>query len=128
MADRQGLLIGRHLSPVQFKGTIILEYLAQREKATENVDSIKRSLLSSGKPIDDEQVDRLQRMFPDLFPAREMSEDEELPESGQGDYSEVEWKGPSDAASEYQELMAEIAALNQGTMTGDEVTIDASRE
>jgi len=61
MADRQGLLQGRSLSPVQSYANQILLALDNRRKIEEYVNNFKWSVIAA----DPSQGDKL---FPDLFP------------------------------------------------------------
>lgn len=113
-AERQGLLIGRHLSPVQFNATIILNYIDNSEKALRDLVELKRAMLASGDY-------NARKLFPDEFgPETEAVEDSpDKPLHGNPDYRDVDWKSPSDSMEEFDRIMAEVAKLQSGTVTGD---------
>lgn len=118
-AERQGLLQGRHLSPVQFNATIVLNFLDENEKTERHLDELKKALLSTGdyKP---------HSLFPNHF---EVPKDEavasspDAPLEGDPDYSDVEWRSPTDNMDEFNRLMAKVAELEVGTMSGDQVAL-----
>jgi hypothetical protein len=113
LADRQGLLTGKHLSVVQFQATYLLNWLDEGEKSTARLQALKRSLIASGSW-------RPQDMFPEHFDDQatvvDDNPDEELPSEADFDYSNVEWKSPTDAMGEYETLMAQVAQLTQGKL------------
>jgi hypothetical protein len=113
LADRQGLLTGRHLSVVQFQATYLLNWLDENEKSTARLQALKRSLIASGSW-------RPQDMFPEHFDDQKAvvddDPDEELPPESDLDYSRVEWKSPTEAMGEYEALMAQVAQLSQGKL------------
>lgn len=113
-AERQGLLTGRHLSPIQFNATIILNYIDTNDKALQDLVELKRALLASGSY-------NARKLFPDeLGPETETVEDTpDAPLHGTPDYSDVDWKSPSDSMEEFEKLMAEVAKLQDGKITGD---------
>jgi hypothetical protein len=119
LADRQGLLVGRRLSVVQHKGSIVLDWLERRDRAEADLSRLKEALVASGnwKP---------QTLFPERFEPEVIESPEVLDvETDQGklgvDYSAVEWKFGSEAEDEYKTLMAEVGKLTQGRITGDQV-------
>lgn len=118
-AERQGLLRGRHLSPVQFKATIVLEYLDNIDRSERERDDILRALLASGdyKP---------HRLFPNFFETPKDDGDEvvdapDAPLTGNVDYSDVSWQSPTENMAEFERLMGEVAKLQHGKMSGDQL-------
>lgn len=125
LAQRQGLLCGRHLSPVQFKASVILDWSEHLERVKQATESellqVKAALVSSGewKP---------QELFRDWFPAPTNDEDEDgVPktldvETEEGklgvDYSEVTWKSGREAQEEYEALMRQVQGLSSGSVNG----------
>lgn len=113
LANRQGLLTGRHLSVVQFQATYLLNWIDETDKSTAGFQALKRSLIASGswKPQD---------LFPEHFDDKATVVDddlaEELPPGVDLDYSNVEWKSPTDAKDEYEALMAQVAQFSQGKL------------
>jgi hypothetical protein len=122
LAQRQGLLYGRHLSMVQAKGSIIMDWIEQLASARKAVKAdllrVQSALVASGSY-------RPEKVFADYFPDdvdTDMPEnlDVEAPDGSKlgVDYSEVEWQSGDKAREEYEELMRSIGALSQGSMTG----------
>lgn len=113
LADRQGVLQGRHISPVQSKANIILTYLDDIDRNKGNVLALKHAFLSSG-------LADPAKLFPDELggPKRKA---EPAPDSDDVhyDYSEVTWKSGGDAIAEYEQLMQKIGAAQSGILTGD---------
>lgn len=125
LAQRQGLLAGRHLSLVQAKGSIIMEWAEQLATARRNTKAdllrVQAALVASGdwEP---------KKVFADYFPKEDL--DLDMPENldveaADGsklgvDYSEVEWQSGDNAREEYEELMRQISATSQGSMSGNE--------
>lgn len=128
MAQRQGLLTGRHLSDVQFNALIILDWierLASAKQAAEHELLILKAALTARA---DEDF-RPQTLFKGWFgtPTSEEPGSDSLDvENDQGklgvDYSEVEFKG-SEAIEEYQRLMREIGSQSRGSFSGQELRI-----
>lgn len=128
MAQRQGLLTGRHLSDVQFNAVIILDWIDRM--ATSKRDAERELLIvkaALAARADDDF--RPENLFKDWFrtPTSEESEDGSLDvENDQGklgvDYSEVEFKG-SEAIEEYHRLMREIGSQATGSFSGTELRI-----
>lgn len=120
MADRQGLLTGRHLSRVQHNAGVVLDWIDRRDREKHALIRLKEALVSSGNWIPE-------KLFPDRFVPEvvEMPENLDVDLAGGGkaavDYTDVEWKFGSSAEEEYEELMAQIATLTQGSVTGDQV-------
>jgi hypothetical protein len=126
LAQRQGLLTGRHLSDVQFNAVIILDWIDRMASAKKDTDrellALKTALITRA---DDEW--RPESLFKEWVqtPTSEESEDSSLDvENDQGklgvDYSEVEFKG-SEAIEEYHRLMREIGTLSNGSLSGAEL-------
>jgi hypothetical protein len=116
LADRQGLLQGRHISPVQTKALIVLNYLDDIERHKQSDLALRRAFLSSG-------LADPAKLFPDeLGGAKKKSE--EVPDSDDVhyDYSGVNWKSGGEAIAEYEQLMRKIGAVQSGTLTGDMLT------
>lgn len=113
LAERQGLLTGRHLSIVQFQATYLLNWLDENDKSTAKFDALKRSLVAAG-------LRRPEEMFPEHFDGQakvvDDDPDEELPADVDLDYSRVDWKSPTEAKDEYEALMAQVAQFSQGKL------------
>lgn len=113
LADRQGVLQGRHISPVQSKANIILTYLDDIDRNKGKILALKRAFLSSG-------LADPAKLFPDELgvPKKEV-----VPEADGDDvhydYSGVTWKSGGDAIAEYEQLMQKIGAAKSGLLTGD---------
>ena len=128
MAQRQGLLTGRHLSDVQFNALIILDWIDRM--ATVKRDNDRELLLLKTALIARADDDfRPEALFKDRFrgPTSEEPEGDSLDvENEQGklgiDYSAVEFKG-SEAIEEYHQLMREIGSQNSGMFSGSELRI-----
>lgn len=119
LAERQGLLQGRHLSPVQFHAGIVLNLEDGLDKTRHDHASFKNALVAAGA--------QAKALFPEYFPEEKKAEVEEVDFSdaeASYDYSDVEWKSPSDNPAEFNELMAQVANLTQGTMNGSQFTPD----
>lgn len=111
LAERQGLLTGRHLSPVQMLGLVILNHADTIDRAKGDREALKRSLIANGN-FDHEAL------FPDYFPKKT---EEFNPEANVDyDYSGVDWKSPAEAFDEYQALM-QMLGQKTGVMSGDQV-------
>lgn len=115
LADRQGALQGRHISPVQSKANVILNYLDDIEHNRESIVALKRAFLSSG-------LADPAKLFPDELGGPK-KEAEATPDSDDVhyDYSGVTWKSGQDAYGEYEQLMAKIGAAQSGILNGDAV-------
>lgn len=118
MAHRQGLLTGRHLSPVQFKASLILDWIETRGKTADRLDKIRLSLIASGHP-------EPHLLFPQEIAApapKTVSTDEPLPDATPDTTVRYELEAPVEfGEDEYQKLMAEVARNSSGTLTGDDV-------
>lgn len=113
LADRQGLLQGRHISPVQSKALVILNYLDDIAHNKDNTLALKRAFLSGGlaDPV---------KLFPDEL--GESNKEAERATDGDDvhyDYSEVTWKSGQDSFAEYEQLMEKIGSAKSGLLTGD---------
>lgn len=128
MAQRQGLLTGRHLSDIQCNAVIILDWIDRM--ATVKRDNERELLILKAALTARADDDfRPETLFKDLFrtPTSEESEDGSLDvENDQGklgvDYSAVEFKG-SEAIEEYHRLMREIGSQSSGSFSGTELRI-----
>lgn len=127
MAQRQGLLTGRHLSSVQFNAVTILDWIDRLAVAKRDAESELLTLKAALIARHDDDW-RPEELFKDRFgtPTSEESEGGSLDvENDQGklgvDYSEVEFKG-SEAIEEYQELMRQISSVSNGSVSGSEFT------
>lgn len=117
LAERQGLLQGRHLSSVQFHAGIILNLEDSLERTKHDHASFKNALVAAGA--------QAKALFPEYFPDEKKVESEEVDFSdteASFDYSDVEWKSPSDNPAEFDNLMAQVASLAQGTVNGSQFT------
>lgn len=113
LAERQGLLQGRDLSPLQAYALVLLRWLDAREKRQALTDSVKQAVLASGAAS-------IKDLYPEWFP--EEVEEEEAEEGTAYDYSEVEWKTGTEAMSEYQRLMAEVNRNSKVTITPEQTS------
>lgn len=119
-AERQGLLQGRHLSPVQFNAVVVLGYVDSTEKTERHLDELKKALLATGSY-------KAHMLFPDNFESPKDEQEESAPDAplvGNPDYSDVEWQTPGENMAEFQRLMAEVAKLQDGKVSGDQVSTD----
>jgi hypothetical protein len=128
LAQRQGLLQGRHLSDVQFNAVIILDWV-DRMAAIKRTDERELLIVKAALVARADDDFRPETLFKDRFPAptSEESEDGSLDvENDQGklgiDYSEVEFKG-SEAIEEYHRLMREIGSQSDGVFSGTELRV-----
>lgn len=131
MAQRQGLLTGRHLSDVQFNALIILDWV-DRMTSAKQVAEHELLILKAALTARGDEDFRPQNLFKEWFgtPTSEESPDGDLDvENDQGklgvDYSEVEFKG-SEAIEEYQQLMREIGSLSNGSLSGQELRVSGN--
>lgn len=113
--------MGRHLSLVQFKGIVILDWIDSMDRTRAKLDRIKESMLASGL------YDRSD-LYPDVFTKKsEVKADEvtSLPTATPNQDVKYELEAPTDfGESEYERLMAEIARNQNGSLSGDQVTRD----
>lgn len=120
LAERQGLLQGRHLSSVQFHAGIVLNLEDSLEKTKHDHSSFKNALVAAGA--------QAKALFPEYFPEEKKAEPEESADfsdlEAQYDYSEVEWKSPSDNPEEFSDLMAQVANLTRGTVSGSQFPLN----
>ncbi len=118
LAERQGLLQGRHLSSVQFHAGIILNLEDSLEKTRHDETSFKNALVAAGAPA--------KKLVPEYFPAEEVAAEEVdfTDTEASFDYSDVKWKSPSDNPEEFDKLMAQVASLAQGTVNGSQFAPD----
>lgn len=115
LADRQGLLCGRHLSEVQFQASHMLMYLADIQKYRDEVLAFKHAV--AARPEFD-----VTKMFPEFFPAKVVDDESEAApgEAVDYNYEAVEWKGPSD--SDQETLNKMMALLKEATGNIDGAT------
>lgn len=110
--------MGRHLSLVQHKATMILELMDRVERRRDKVENdfrrFREAIVAAGHPKRD-------AVFPEYF-QQEVKElgDAPMPDDAQVDYSAVEWKMPSNAKDEYEALMAQVAANSRGSFGGNQ--------
>jgi hypothetical protein len=121
LADRRGVFQRRHISPVAEYGLSLLMFREGQERKERELDSIRLSLLSSGRARPD-------YVFPEAFGQFDSASgyqivDDGTEESDQAiskakrtgevdyDYSDVEWASPSGESEELAELMQLQAAL-----------------
>lgn len=128
MAQRQGLLTGRHLSDIQCNAVIILDWIDRMATLKRDNDRELLILKAALTARADDDF-RPEALFKDRFrtPTSEESEDGSLDvENDQGklgvDYSAVEFKG-SEAIEEYHRLMREIGSQSSGSFSGTELRI-----
>lgn len=135
MAADMGLLTGLYRSPVQAKALFIKSYLDiirdVSSKQEQRGEALKLAMGSSGQF-------KFDALFPEVFsdaPKRttrfvsEQESDEPVvtdstqwSDSARWDYSAVEWKSPSEAKDEYDDLMRRLAAKSHGSMNGTQIT------
>lgn len=108
LAERQGLLQGRDLSPLQQYALILLRFLDAKERGKARSDAVKNALIATGHT-------KVSDLYPEWFPQE--PEEDDGAEDVTYDYSEVEWKGGTDAMSEYQRLMAQVEQSSTVTIT-----------
>jgi hypothetical protein len=125
LAERQGLLRGRHLSPVQFNATVILHFQDDLLSGEKDFRSIKKALLSLGwEPSS---------LFPEYFKAQKKEAEEAAPQqldpNAVYDYSDVEWVSPSSmgTSEEGAALLAYIEQIKDGSLLGDQVVVNSTQ-
>lgn len=112
LADRQGLLVGKHLSEVQVRGIQVLMYLADVAEYRDAAQAFKYAV--AARPDFD-----VEKMFPEYFPDKVVEEDSaEVDDSTAYDYEAVEWQGPSDTDQETLNKMLEMLNEATGTVSG----------
>jgi hypothetical protein len=112
--------VGKHLSPVQIKALMILNFLEDIRKAEEDIVALKRAYLSSGLAEPSKLFPEAFRKAPETVVMPDDPDDE--PADAHYDYSEVKWKSGSEAYGEYARLMALVGGGQNGTISGDMVT------
>lgn len=119
LAERQGLLTGRYLSPIQVQGIQVLRLLDEVEKQQTKFDLLRTALVAAGAPPQDMWPE-----FKELFGDATVEMDDPAADDPNAtyDYRDVEWKGISDAAQEYEDLMVKVAALHTGRINGESLT------
>lgn len=104
---------------MQYKGTIILDWIENQAKTKRHFELVKMSLIAGGYPHPHE-------LFPEFIggPQEEIeAADEPLPSAGPDTTVKYELEAPTDfGMDEYEQLMAQIAANSNGSVTGDQVT------
>jgi len=128
LAQRQGLLTGRHLTDVQFHATIILDWVDRLGEAKR--DHEREYFLLRAALIARHEPERFmpETLFADWFKAPTDDEDPESldVENEQGklgvDYSGVQFKG-SEAMDDYHELMRQLGSMTSGSFSGSELRI-----
>jgi hypothetical protein len=133
MAADMGLLVGVYRSPVQFKALFIKGYLdIIRDISTrrdQRVEALKFAMGASGHWT-------FESLFPEAFkgvsaqqstsvaaaPVEQVVDSESWSADQRWDYSAVEWKTPTTAKAEYDEIMRKLAAKSTGTMNGTQIT------
>lgn len=116
LAERQGLLQGKHISPVQAHALVLLRFLDAKDLRRMRTDAVKAALVSSGAAS-------VRDLWPEWFededeePTEEGTEAEE--EGAAYDYSDVEWKTGGDAISEYERLMSQVSQNSKVTITAE---------
>jgi hypothetical protein len=128
LAQRQGLLTGRHLSDVQANSIVILDWIDRlggfRRDAERELLIVKAALVARNEP----ERFMPETLFADWFKTPTDDEDPESldVENEQGklgvDYSGVQFKG-SEAMAEYQELMRQLGSMTSGSFSGTELRI-----
>lgn len=121
LAERQGLLLGRHLSPVQGKALEVLRLLDLIEKVEGDWAGIKRAMGATGQW-------KWAELFPDFFGQPEKAEEVSFDTTTSPIVYDVEWKSPRDAAQEYDKLMSELARNQNGVLSGADVVNEQSRD
>lgn len=136
LAQRQGLLMGRHLSDVQFNATVILDWqerLASDKRTSEQDWLLVRAALVAHGDREDERF-KPEKLFEEYFQAptaEEMPENLDV-EGADGsklgvDYSAVKWKTGEEAIEEYEDLMRQIGNLSSGSVSGSDFNAQAGR-
>jgi hypothetical protein len=103
-------LAGRHISPVQELGLILLTYLDDIAQAKDEVESLKKALAARPEYSP-------KKMFPEYFKEPKKSTDEVTPE----DYVGIEWKSPTDDPEGWKDIEKFLAGRAGGFLTGDDV-------
>jgi hypothetical protein len=98
---------------------MILELMDHRtrgiSKAENDFRRYREAIVAAGHP--DHKI-----IFPEFFqPKVEELGDAPLPDDAQVDYSDVEWKMPSNAKEEYEALMAQVSAHRSGSFGGEQL-------
>jgi len=98
---------------------MILELMDRVERRRDKFESdfrrFREAVVAAGHP-------KREVIFPEFFPVKEEKfEGQPIPESADVDYSEVEWKMPSNAEEEYKALMAQVAANRNGSFGGEQL-------
>lgn len=132
MAADMGLLVGPYRSLVQFKALFVKSYLdlirdvsTRRDQRTE---ALKLAMGASGQWKFDSLFPEVFKGMPQQQPTKSEPVTEEFddstswPTDARWDYSAVEWKTPSTAKEEYDEIMRKLAAQSRGTMNGTHIT------
>lgn len=90
-------------------------YERQVDRAEESFRRFREAVVAAGHPHRD-------LVFPEFFPEKEKElGDEPVPEGVDIDYSDVEWKMPSNAEEEYRDLMAQVQANRTGNFGGEQL-------
>jgi hypothetical protein len=137
LAQRQGLLMGRHLSDVQFNATVILDWaerLETQKRASEQDFLLVKAALVARNDREDTRFTP-ENLFEDYLqaPTAEQEDSGSLDvEDADGsklgvDYSAVEWKSGPEAVEEYEDLMRQIGDLSAGAVSGTEFGAQAGR-
>jgi hypothetical protein len=128
LAQRQGLLTGRHLSDVQANSITILDWIDRlgsfRRDGEHELLILKAALIARNEP----ERFMPETLFADWFKSPTDDEDPESldVETQEGklgvDYSAVDFKG-SEAMDEYQALMRQLGEMTSGSFNGTELRI-----
>lgn len=121
LAERQGLLTGRHLSEPQSYGLIVLNYLDEIEAAKRANRDFKIGMLSTG--YDPE------KLFPEHFAEDQKKKKEEAQRQAEADggitpedLRNVEWKSPKDySAAEMANIERMLTTMNSGSIFGSDL-------
>jgi hypothetical protein len=125
LAERQGILRGYRLSPVQSQALQILNLLDEIDKFRRQYDLFRAALTANGNYEPKGLWTEFSKLFQDQ-PTEEVREETAGPANGDPDnikfdYSAVEWRTPSEAREEYEDLMKKVAALSTGALNGNQV-------
>lgn len=124
LAHFQGLLQGRHLSPIQHHAGFIWIFMENADRGEAELNQIKLALISTGS-----EGWKPEELFPNRFSKPKERQEEQRPEdldpNAAFDYSEVTWRSPSSLkVDELSDLMRQIETINKGTITGEQLGAD----
>lgn len=127
LAERQGLLAGRRLSPVQHYGGRLLNEVADIQARKNTTEQIKMAAVAGGFLAPS-------KAWPHLFtPPRDEEEvvdgagGDFTSETATPDFAEVVWQTPSDMENP-EALLEQLETFNNLTLVSDEEGLDEEGE